>query len=560
MSAFYKNPPQQGSKEINSQFFFKMEENNREKVNAQMKILNDSRKKQIQLQQNDVLIKNLDEINAIREFKGQEKLTAEYDTQGITVKGMEYFKQSTGYANFESLPDPYHIPTPPPTPEPSKKVTFSVETPKVEVTPIIAPEFQRIKEHLSWKPSKLTAFEVAEKTTEENTVIKLSKKEQRFLFGRSKGLMSPSKGRDKKVKDYVSKPGFETVSIPTSYDWRSITGTDGQPILIGVQDQGDCGSCYAFSSVGSLQSNISIATQGSTKQILSPQDMVNCGPSFINDVVLNPAYASELKALQDSNTIPIADVYALQGCDGGLLVSAALYLVMVGVPLQSVEPYKAKQIACNSGAITRFIGASSSDLTIGAEDGFPPYDVPMSQVVIDANVQNMQLSILENGPIYAGFNVYTDFLYYPTFGQIYIKQNTITVNNQTVSVQYEGSHAIQIIGWNVSSSGVPYWICQNQWGTSWGINGYFYIRRGTNEANIELDAIEIKVDPSKLSAVGSKYQLNSTNSAASDWWVWFLVAISAAVVVIVIVIVSVVATRHKNKNKAKSEKNDQIDF
>jgi C1A family cysteine protease len=55
---------------------------------------------------------------------------------------------------------------------------------------------------------------------------------------------------------------------------------------------------------------------------------------------------------------------------------------------------------------------------------------------------------------------------------------------QKIGVQPAGGHAVSMVGWG-SEAGVDYWICENQWGSSWGEQGYFRIRRGTNEVGIE---------------------------------------------------------------------------
>lgn len=47
---------------------------------------------------------------------------------------------------------------------------------------------------------------------------------------------------------------------------------------------------------------------------------------------------------------------------------------------------------------------------------------------------------------------------------------------------YDGSctadtlnHALLVVGYNKMSTGEEYWILRNQWGTSWGANGYIYL-------------------------------------------------------------------------------------
>lgn len=353
----------------------------------------------------------------------------------------------------------------------------------------------------------------------------------------------------------------DVVSIPSSFDWRTHTvGPDDLPALLGVRDQGACGSCYAYAAVGALSSVISIATDGATRLNLSPQDMINCGPSFSDSVLNSSKYASQLQGLIDAGIIPSADWYTLQGCDGGLLVSSMDYLVMVGAPSETDAPATSATTGVlgtcnNSQTLTRYKGSKAVDLTFGAENGFPPYVVNISPGILAQNVENMQLSIMTYGPIIAGFNIYTDFLYYPQISEVYVKRSSFTIGEQTISVVYEGSHAIQIIGWGETTDGsgnpLPYWICQNQWGTDWGIDGgYFYIKRGSNEANIELDAISIQVNPSDLTATGTLYPLSSsTGSAGLAWWAWTLIAIAIAMVIAIVVTVCVIFAPKSGKGK-----------
>ncbi|MNF10457.1 Papain family cysteine protease [compost metagenome] len=55
-----------------------------------------------------------------------------------------------------------------------------------------------------------------------------------------------------------------------------------------------------------------------------------------------------------------------------------------------------------------------------------------------------------------------------------------------ISGAFMSGHAIKIVVWGVDSqSKLPYWIVANSWGVDWGMNGFFWIKRGSNECEIE---------------------------------------------------------------------------
>jgi C1A family cysteine protease len=45
------------------------------------------------------------------------------------------------------------------------------------------------------------------------------------------------------------------------------------------------------------------------------------------------------------------------------------------------------------------------------------------------------------------------------------------------------NHALLLVGWGQTRSGLKYWIAKNSWGRSWGLDGYVYFRRGTTIRN-----------------------------------------------------------------------------
>ncbi|KAL8139063.1 hypothetical protein V2J09_005064 [Rumex salicifolius] len=83
-----------------------------------------------------------------------------------------------------------------------------------------------------------------------------------------------------------------------------------------------------------------------------------------------------------------------------------------------------------------------------------------------------------------------------------------------VSGEALGGHAVKLIGWGTSDEGEDYWLVANQWNKGWGENGYFKIRRGTNECGIEGDVVAGL--PSSKNLAGTFISLPDELEAALD--------------------------------------------
>jgi len=65
------------------------------------------------------------------------------------------------------------------------------------------------------------------------------------------------------------------------------------------------------------------------------------------------------------------------------------------------------------------------------------------------------------------FDAYWDFYQYHS--GIYVRKSDKLV----------GTHAVKVIGWGYNATlNESYWIGENQWGTKWGMNGFFFFRTG----------------------------------------------------------------------------------
>ena len=92
-------------------------------------------------------------------------------------------------------------------------------------------------------------------------------------------LLKMRGGRKSKI---ISRPPVAPASLlvrrqaeflPDAWDWRNVSGVNYVP---SVRNQGNCGSCYAFSAMGMIESRLRVATKNNLVVNLSPQDIVSC--------------------------------------------------------------------------------------------------------------------------------------------------------------------------------------------------------------------------------------------------------------------------------------------
>ena len=208
---------------------------------------------------------------------------------------------------------------------------------------------------------------------------------------------------------------LEDAQLPTSLDWRS---KDGFNWITSVKNQGMCGSCVSFASLGVTEALTRIANNNSSMSIdLSESDLFSCGGARCSQ--------------------------------GWYLSSAADRLKNTGVVDEACLPYQAQDNVCQNKCSNW-----QSRLTTINSWVYAPTD--------RTSIKNYLLQ----GPVMAAMAVYTDFFYYHS--GVY----------QHVTGGLEGYHAVAIVGYNDSGQ---YWIVKNSWGASWGENGFFRIKYGDSQ-------------------------------------------------------------------------------
>lgn len=202
--------------------------------------------------------------------------------------------------------------------------------------------------------------------------------------------------------------------LSTSYSWRDIVGAPP------IRDQGVCGSCWAFATIGCLEYAILIV-DGVTVD-LSEQWLISCN--------------------QEGWT-----------CEGGLWAH---------------EYLRSKTDPCNdSGA------ALETDFPYLEHNGSCdcPYDhayyirdwaiIPGDEWTM-ATVEDMKQALIEYGPLSVG--IYADTAFQNYTGGVF--------NASAGSI---ANHAVIVVGWDDSLGAEGAWLIRNSWGTGWGEAGYGWI-------------------------------------------------------------------------------------
>ena len=197
-------------------------------------------------------------------------------------------------------------------------------------------------------------------------------------------------------------------------DWRQ------KGAVTYVKNQGQCGSCWAFSSTGSIEGQWFLA--GNTLTAVSEQELVSCDTT-------------------DS------------GCNGGWMDNAWAWIVSSqqgNIVTEASYPYVSGDgavPACNLN------GKVNGATITGHED-------------ITKTETAMAAWVFANGPL----SVAVDATSWQTY--------TSGIMTNCISSQVD--HGVLIVGFDDNSS-PPYWIIKNSWGKSWGEEGYIRVQKGTDQ-------------------------------------------------------------------------------
>jgi len=202
-------------------------------------------------------------------------------------------------------------------------------------------------------------------------------------------------------------------TLPASVDWTT------KNAVTGVKNQGQCGSCWAFSTTGSTEGSVAIKTGRLSS--LSEQQLVDCSTSYGN-----------------------------MGCNGGLMDYAFQYIIANGgLCSEEAYPYTGADGTCTSTSC-QSVSSITSYQDVSQD----------SEAALMAAVAQQPVSVAIEAD-QSGFQFYSSGVFNGACGTAL-------------------DHGVLAVGYG-TEGGSDYWKVKNSWGASWGMQGYILLSKGIQQ-------------------------------------------------------------------------------